>query len=492
MRSLFFATVGVAIFAIAAPSSAVDFQFYGRSGDGIELDFGSLPGVAAGAAFSNASLEATSQNPLGATTLFSSSLLSQGNFATDGRLWLFPDPNLSVGDTRPDERGFQGTLRGSVDIDGVAKTFAVTVQPGYTGVGEGSVGQSLEGFGRTNNPLFVAQQQQRLRYLGYVRAGGGRVSVSGIFDTATDEAIRTFQGVFIGGNNTSQANTDGIIGPITAGWLNAGNAPRWGELIDPDPQTPGTFSVSRMMGDFDILPARDPGTGIRTGNTPQTERFGSSWMNELIFAGAPIGREATNRPLLINALSTVDGYGSACCHNTHRVGMDIDMHLSSASHDFGNGFVDFEEQLAVDHVVGLVEAGRQGLPELGRIQRVIISNLDVRDALNALYPGIAIGDSSGVHLNHFHIDVGAPAQQAGLANLAGDFNLDGVVDVADYTVWRDGLGATHDVTDYLIWRVAYRGGVAFISVPEPTSGLLMSLAVCGAFARRRASSRDRM
>ncbi|MEN0111276.1 MAG: hypothetical protein AAF805_11195, partial [Planctomycetota bacterium] len=35
----------------AAPVGAADFEFYGRSGDAISLDFGSLPGVASGASF---------------------------------------------------------------------------------------------------------------------------------------------------------------------------------------------------------------------------------------------------------------------------------------------------------------------------------------------------------------------------------------------------------------------------------------------------------
>ncbi|CAN0351322.1 unnamed protein product, partial [Ectocarpus sp. 4 AP-2014] len=39
--------------------------------------------------------------------------------------------------------------------------------------------------------------------------------------------------------------------------------------------------------------------------------------------------------------------------------------------------------------------------------------------------------------------------------LPGDFNLDGVVDAADYTVWRDGLGATYEPADYDIWSDNY-------------------------------------
>jgi amidase len=36
--------------------------------------------------------------------------------------------------------------------------------------------------------------------------------------------------------------------------------------------------------------------------------------------------------------------------------------------------------------------------------------------------------------------------------LPGDFNGDGIVDAADYVVWRNGLGTTYTKTDYNLWR----------------------------------------
>lgn len=79
--------------------------------------------------------------------------------------------------------------------------------------------------------------------------------------------------------------------------------------------------------------------------------------------------------------------------------------------------------------------------------------------------------------------------------LLGDYNADGRVDVADYTVWRDNLGAVDtvlphgttddgsgfvDADDYLTWRNNYGSGSAALglgsssqSIPEPTGGILM-------------------
>ncbi|HEX4414978.1 MAG TPA: SGNH/GDSL hydrolase family protein, partial [Lacipirellulaceae bacterium] len=69
-----------------------------------------------------------------------------------------------------------------------------------------------------------------------------------------------------------------------------------------------------------------------------------------------------------------------------------------------------------------------------------------------------------------------------LFRLPGDFNGDGVVDGADYIVWREGQSPSHIPDDYNVWRSHFgqtAGNVAgaedFADVPEPTSGVLISL-----------------
>ena len=88
--------------------------------------------------------------------------------------------------------------------------------------------------------------------------------------------------------------------------------------------------------------------------------------------------------------------------------------------------------------------------------------------------------------------------------LPGDYNNDGSVDAADYTVWRDTEGSTGpglaadgngdfviDSLDYDVWVANYGVSVspAFAmasAVPEPTSAMLTLLATAGlAVARRR-------
>jgi T5SS/PEP-CTERM-associated repeat protein len=95
-----------------------------------------------------------------------------------------------------------------------------------------------------------------------------------------------------------------------------------------------------------------------------------------------------------------------------------------------------------------------------------------------------------------------------VVTLAGDYNDDGRVDAADYTVWRDLLGSTFDpradgdtngvidVADYNIWKANFgmsagAGSLDFspaIGVPEPTSlslaALVLSLLVACQQRRR--------
>ena len=65
----------------------------------------------------------------------------------------------------------------------------------------------------------------------------------------------------------------------------------------------------------------------------------------------------------------------------------------------------------------------------------------------------------------------------------GDFNGDGEVDAADYTVWRDSLGERYSQVDYPIWADNYGFSSSSTSntlaVPEPSAALLILLATAG-------------
>lgn len=88
--------------------------------------------------------------------------------------------------------------------------------------------------------------------------------------------------------------------------------------------------------------------------------------------------------------------------------------------------------------------------------------------------------------------------------IPGDYSGDGVVDVADYEVWRAAFGQNVaissgadgngnglvDAEDYVIWRrhIAGAAASAAVTLPEPTALMLFAAAICIAYleaARRR-------
>ena len=70
-----------------------------------------------------------------------------------------------------------------------------------------------------------------------------------------------------------------------------------------------------------------------------------------------------------------------------------------------------------------------------------------------------------------------------------DFNLDGVVNAADYTIWRDTFASITDLRadangdnfinglDYDIWAAAFGQSIGGTTVPEPTSAMLIAIYV---------------
>ena len=88
-----------------------------------------------------------------------------------------------------------------------------------------------------------------------------------------------------------------------------------------------------------------------------------------------------------------------------------------------------------------------------------------------------------------------------ISGLPGDYNNNGTVDAADYTVWRNHLGeltslanddtAGVDLSDYTRWKTHYgstlpgAGSGALAAVPEPASAiLLLTLGMTQLVARR--------
>ncbi len=154
---------------------------------------------------------------------------------------------------------------------------------------------------------------------------------------------------------------------------------------------------------------------------------------------------------------------------------------------FGSGDIEVRPS-ALDLGPTLVMADPIG-PFLGADQHLLIYELDNSPAaepgvygifarltspgLNASKPFL-LAFRHGVLPETFSIAAEAINFAAGLP---GDFNLDGTVDAADYTVWRDGLSAAYTQVDYFTWQAHFgqsAGGsnlatAATSAVPEPTA-----------------------
>jgi peptidyl-prolyl cis-trans isomerase A (cyclophilin A) len=137
--------------------------------------------------------------------------------------------------------------------------------------------------------------------------------------------------------------------------------------------------------------------------------------------------------------------------------------------------------------------------------RVVGSGMTVVDAIAAL-PRFDLDGTSGSTFDTVPLRTGATlADRLVFVNSfqilnfkAGDYDFNGTVNAADYTVWRNTLGSTTDAAadgngngkvdaaDYVLWRktlgqsggpgAGSGAGLDSFGVPEPSSGILILLA----------------
>ena len=126
--------------------------------------------------------------------------------------------------------------------------------------------------------------------------------------------------------------------------------------------------------------------------------------------------------------------------------------------------------------------------DLGSMTAGVTGMLDLSFSFELISPlnGATFGETFLI------ADVGAPS------GLQGDYNDDGIVDAADYTVSRDALGSTTnlaadgngngivDAADYDVWKTNFgahagsgAGAEANAAVPEPSTMVLMLFAAAG-------------
>lgn len=113
---------------------------------------------------------------------------------------------------------------------------------------------------------------------------------------------------------------------------------------------------------------------------------------------------------------------------------------------------------------------------------------------------IYIGDTSTGEPWPAYVPAGVTFQWTATPLLVGDFNDNGVVDAADYTVWRNNFGTTNELPNDIIggtittaqfdvWRTNFgstlcSGSLSALPVPEPMVGALLCVLVVSATCSR--------
>lgn len=151
-----------------------------------------------------------------------------------------------------------------------------------------------------------------------------------------------------------------------------------------------------------------------------------------------------------------------------------------------------------------------GVPHFGNIPfRYNETTTPTRDPVEATMR-LSIAGSSNVATSSLYLDNIQVWDHAVPELLLGDYNRDGMVNLADYTVWRDQLGATVtaigdgadgnlngeiDLGDYQVWKDHFGQaannimGLAGTTIPEPV-GILPMLGACALLAAQRQHKRQ--
>ncbi|MGI9456607.1 MAG: aspartyl protease family protein [Aeoliella sp.] len=119
--------------------------------------------------------------------------------------------------------------------------------------------------------------------------------------------------------------------------------------------------------------------------------------------------------------------------------------------------------------------------------------LTAGDSVSGMFDNLLLpsGYSWDIAYNPMNVVLSVAALVEGLP---GDFNSDNIVDAADYTVWRNGLGDAYTTADYALWKNNFGMTAPAASftvnsaVPEPATAALLAMIVAGLAACRGVSA----
>jgi beta-glucanase (GH16 family) len=198
-----------------------------------------------------------------------------------------------------------------------------------------------------------------------------------------------------------------------------------------------------------------------------------------------------SQPLLVSSAYHWQTNPGPCCgqhqylfheHTATENGEDVNFH-----EDFHTYAVEWDESLLRFYVDGDLHWALRDSADrpIFETPKNIILNLAVGGHFG--------GDPNATTIFPQHMDIDYVRVWQRMTGLQGDYNADGMVDAADYTVWRDTLGqsdfglaadgsgnGTVDEADYQIWRENFAASAATAAgaVPEPSAAGLLVVGAC--------------
>ncbi|MEX0612224.1 MAG: autotransporter-associated beta strand repeat-containing protein, partial [Pirellulales bacterium] len=252
-------------------------------------------------------------------------------------------------------------------------------------------------------------------------ASGGNLSLSATLTTGGNNNSTTFNGRVSGSSGLTKTGSGTFtLAPLAGGNTYGGTTTvNAGTLLVNNTTGSGTGTGSVVVG----MGATLGGTGRITGAVT-------------VNSGAHIAPGASIESLDVGALTLAAG---------SILDFELDTLLGADTSDLVN----------VTTSNGLtINGGMLNLTNAGGMTGGTYTLIDYAGSLNGNVSNITLGTTPAGftydlvdNTSNKSIDLVVTAP-----GLAGDFNSDGVVDAADYVVWRKGLGTTYTQNDYNAWR----------------------------------------